>query len=613
MPSSSNSGASQLHKDHLHQILRDFFPGIKQAILEDIAAKMSQQRLDAGEILFRQDEDGDSFYVLLSGRLQAIVNENSNSENIAGEILKGESVGEMSLITGEKRSATVKAVRDSFLVKLSRSDFESLAAKEPKIIMAATKQVVKRLTNTIHRVSPRKSYSSIALFPLGRVKESDFMEDIFKAAKICSDVIRLNKGLLHQELSSDGDPDISLSNWLSEKETQHDLLFYQTEGDDSEWTRKSLRQADKILVIIHTEDGPGLTAEEEQLLQNNEMNCELVIIHPADTDYPQYTAEFLAKHNVKQHYHIREGNERDLHRLGRIITGNANALVLAGGGAKGFAHVGVFKALSEAKIPIDLVAGTSIGSIMGAAIAMGWEPDEVYSKCKQAFLKEKPLQDYTLPVISLVYGGRFQRVIKKYFNDIQIEDLWINFFCVSSNFSTSESVVHQQGTLYKALAASASIPGVLPPVVSGNHLLVDGGLINNFPVDIMRELYDCNIIGVDLNAEKQYDLNYDSIPSGWRYMAGKFLKLGKSYRIPGIATIMMKATILGSRKKQAEMKDEVDLFLKPPIERYKPLDMKAFDPLVKKGYEYAREILQDESLKNIVYVSESQDAVAAKD
>lgn len=604
MPSTSDLSQTPTKTKYLHEILKDFFPDISTSTLKDIAEKMNWQKLSAGERLFQQGDAGDSFYVLLSGRLKAIVNEGSPDEKVVGEILKGESVGEMSLITGEKRTASIRALRDSLLARLDKQDFEELAAKEPQVLMAASRQVIQRLTHSIHQIAPQKSYSSIAIFPVGEVDGATFAQNLFNAAKNYADVLKLDETLANQEVQTEADHDLGLTNWLSEKESQHEMLLYQSDGSDTEWTRTCLRQADKVLIIANAQDSPQPSTWEEEILhQNPELHCELVLVHPADTAYPTGTAGFFEKRNVSQHYHLREAKHKDFQRLARIITGKANALVLAGGGAKGFAHLGVFKALREANIPVDIVAGTSIGSIMAAGIAMDWAPEEVLAKSRQAFLVEKPLKDYTLPMVSLLYGNKFQQTIKKYFQDIRIEDLWINFFCVSSNFSTSEPVLHQQGPLHKALAASASIPGVLPPIVDGNSLLIDGGAFNNFPVDIMRQLYNCNIIGVDLNAEKEYKLNYDRIPSGWRYMISKFLRLGKRYRIPGIATIMMKATILGSRQKQSEMKKEVDLFMQPPVEGYKMLDMKAFDPLVKTGYEYASEMLKDEEVRSRVSVS----------
>lgn len=606
MPSTTNPSPSRLDIEYLNRFLKDFFPGLPETMRHEIKTKMTWHKLNAGEILFHQGDAGDSFYILLSGRLQAIVQINTPQENVVGEVVKGESVGEMALITGDPRTATIRAVRDSFLVKLGQEDFEKLALQDPSILRATSRQVIQRLNHSIHRVKPQKNYSNIAVLPLGNLTDKDFSEALYRAMDLCSQVLKIDQQLVQAEFDqSSEDHDDALTHWLSEKETQYDILLYLTTGKDNGWTRRCLRQTDKVLIVVDANAPDHIKAKEAQILKDYKGICELVIIHPPETSYPENTRRILERFQVQRHYHIRAGNQRDYQRIGRILSGKANALVLSGGGAKGFAHVGVYQALTETRIPIDIVAGTSIGSIMAAAIAMDWSPDDVWAKCREAFLKEKPLKDYTLPMVSLLYGRKFQQVIRKYFQDIQIEDLWINFFCISSNFSTSEPVLHHEGPLYKALAASASIPGVLPPIVEGNNLLVDGGLFNNFPVDIMRQLYDCHIIGIDLNAEKQYDLNYDRIPSGWRYMLSNFLRLGKRYRIPGIATILMKATILGSRQRQAEMREEVDLYLQPPVERYKLLDMKAFDPLVETGYQHARQVLSETDLSQVVYVEES--------
>ncbi len=600
---------SPTHSDseHLRKIISKLFPAIRPALVETISSKMKWQKLNAGETLFQQGDLGDSFYVLLSGRLKALVKEGSSAEHEVGEILKGESVGEMSLITGEKRTATIRAVRDSFVASLDRQGFQELMAADPQVLMEISKQIIQRLTNSIQRSPPRKSYSSVAIFPLGRVSGSSFTNDLLQVTLAHSQVKLIDKAGIAADLPSASAGDVQLTNWLSEMEAEYELILYQCDPADPDWSGRCLRQADKILIITHVDDEPEPSPDERALIKQLAAgDCELVILHPAETTYPQNTQKFLSSRKVHRHYHLREGKQEDFARLGRIVAGKANALVLAGGGAKGFAHIGIFRALQEKQIPIDIVAGTSIGSIMAAGIAMGWSPDTVQAKCRQAFLNDKPLKDYTLPMVSFLKGRRFQSVIRKYFQDINIEDLWINFFCISANFSSSEPVVHQSGPLYKALAASASIPGILPPVVEGNQLLIDGGVFNNFPVDVMRQLYDCHIIGVDLNAEKEYELNYLEVPDGWRYLLGNVLSLGRRYRLPGIATIMMKATILGSRQKQAEMQSEVDLYLKPPVERFRMMNMKAFDPLVKTGYEYANQLLQDERKMNQITTVRAQ-------
>jgi NTE family protein/lysophospholipid hydrolase len=294
------------------------------------------------------------------------------------------------------------------------------------------------------------------------------------------------------------------------------------------------------------------------------------------------------------------GDRNHMARLARMITDSGIGLVLSGGGARGFAHIGIFKAMKEMGLPIDMVCGTSIGSIIAAGIAIDYDLAHLLSQYRSAFVDEKPLSDYTLPVLSLIKGHKLQKVNRKYFKDYHIEDLWLNFFCVSSNYTTSELVIHDRGPVWKAVTASASIPGVLPPIVEGNHLLVDGGVVNNFPVDIMKSRYGGKLIGIDLKIEKEYKLNYDRLPGGWHLFFSRFLPFLRKYRTPGIATIMMKSTLLASAGHQRKMVEDLHLYLRPPVGNFGLLRLDEFDKIVQAGYTYARETLTPADLKSLV-------------
>ena len=320
-------------------------------------------------------------------------------------------------------------------------------------------------------------------------------------------------------------------------------------------------------------------------------------MYPSTTEFPTISHKIVANRPVKRHYNIRLDDTQHINRLARMVTDSGIGLILSGGGARGFAHIGIFKALKEMDLPIDMVCGTSIGGIIAAGIAIDYKLDFLLEQYKSAFVKYKPLNDYTLPVISLLKGHKLHKINRKYFKEFHIEDLWLNFFCISCNYTTSEIVVHDKGPVWKAVTASVSIPGVLPPVVEGNFLLVDGGVVNNFPVDIMKNKYGGKLIGIDLKVEKEYKLNYTNLPSGWYLFFSKFLPFMKRYKSPSIATIMMKSTLLASAQHQRKMIPDLDLYLRPPVADFGLLKLNDFDNIVEAGYNYATQTLTREDLK----------------
>jgi len=270
------------------------------------------------------------------------------------------------------------------------------------------------------------------------------------------------------------------------------------------------------------------------------------------------------------------------------VSGRALGLVLAAGAARGLAHFGVYKAMHEAGLAVDWVGGTSIGAIMGACIAKGWEIDELLANGRAAFTGASPFGDYTIPLISLLRGRRFERLLEKFLSGC-IEDLPIPFFAVSCNLDNGALNLHESGSLAAALRASASMAGVMPPAVVGGQLAVDGAVLNSMPVDLMQTKPVGRIVAVDLSPQKQYTVAFDRVPSPWAVLRGRLLPFARRYRVPSLMTLMLKATELGTLTRMREMGQRADLLLTPPVREFGIMDMKAYDRLVEVGYRHAQQ------------------------
>jgi len=262
----------------------------------------------------------------------------------------------------------------------------------------------------------------------------------------------------------------------SQLENEYDLIFLCCQLGDEDWMRSCARQSERIcLVTEFTETTANEISRGFLDVQHDHQMVDLFILHDDVDVCPISTQEYLDKIDANRHFHIRKSLGSEWNRWGRVINGRGVGLVLSGGGARAYAHVGVIRALKEANVPIDFIAGSSMGGIIGACLAMGQSLEEMETSIRKCFVKTNPLSDYTLPLQGLVKGKKVERLLRENFGKLEISDLWLPYFCVSTNLTTASPNLHTKGKVWRALRASISLPGVLPPVVAKEGVLVDGG------------------------------------------------------------------------------------------------------------------------------------------
>lgn len=592
----------RLRSYRLRAVLPRLFSGLDPALLEDMESYLEWLYLPRGGTLFRQGDPGSSLCVLLSGRLQAAVSQADGSFRIVGEVAPGETVGEMALFTGEPRSAEVTAVRDSELVKLSSASFKRLAAAYPQAVMEISRIVIERLRRNIRRQEPACHSTSIALLPAANdFPLEDFARSLVEALSASRSVLHLSSSRLDRMLTTPGlaqsavggAGSIRLEAWLDEQETRHDFLLYEADPRPTSWSRRCVRQADHILIVARGEDDPRPGALEQALLGGEESAAArslLVLTHDREAALPSGTEAWLEARRVSNHVHVRRRPE-DFRRLARLLSGKAVGLVLSGGGARGFAHLGVLQALEEAAVPVDLIGGTSMGAAMAAVYAMGVEIRAGVERSKDLFSRHRPFEEYTLPLMSLLAGRRLDDLLRELYGDTRIEDLWIGTFFVSTNLTTAEICVHRRGEVWRAVRASVAIPGMFLPVIAGENLLVDGGVVNNLPVDVMRRLCEGLVLAVNVSPKKDVRLSsgLERFPSPWQLLAARLNPFKQAPRVPGILQVLGRTTMLGSVHYGEAVKEQADFRLDLPLERFSILDFAAIDRIVAAGYSYARQ------------------------
>jgi predicted acylesterase/phospholipase RssA/CRP-like cAMP-binding protein len=572
------------------------FVELEGSALDDLADALEWQVLPGGETLFRAGDPADSLYVIATGRLRVLVESPEGGLRVVTEVGQGGHVGELALLTGEPRSATVVAVRDTELARLRRPAFDRLVDEHPRSMLALARFVAMRLQGS--STPAACSMKTVAVLPFAPDAPTErFAAELHGALAFHGRTLWIRPGELPGTLSdvapsperrSGGDP---ITRWLNEQEHEYRFVLYEASGENRDWTSRCLRQADRVLVVAHAGEArpsPWLSDMPESH-STRSGKLELVLVHPPGTMLPSGTSSWLALHPFVAHHHVRAGRRTDVERIARLLTGNAASLVLSGGGARAFAHIGVVRALEEAGIPIDRVGGVSGGAVIGAQLARGHDAASLAN-----INRGRWRVDYTFPLIALLAGRRAAQAARGWFGDERIEDLWIPYFCVSTNLSSAQLVIHRQGGVAQALLASIAIPGVLPPVASHGELLADGGLLNNLPVDVMRSLGTGRVIAVDCSPRFDMSLR---LPSGRLPGIGEILlSLARPKRStipPNIIRILQRAALVPSLELANRLGREVDLYLTPPVEQFDLFDFRSLDRIVDAGHRYAAQRLPE--------------------
>lgn len=591
--------------DLMARALQTLFGDLQPQTISDLIERIEIQRLARGQTLYRQGDPGGSLHLVLTGRLEVRVRSSDASLRLLARPQPGECVGEIALFTGEPRAATITAARDSTLGVLRQDDYERLVASRPELLTQLARRLVKRMSSSQMRPVAPATTRCIALRAVHPgIDSAAFARRLVAAVQGIRAAIVLDRDMAQAQLGANFDA-MALGRWLDEKELQHGVLIAITGADapqaaDGLWTQACLGHADRVLWLADARAEPSawnarnsvqsLDADASPADDWESGLHDLVLLHPGPTP-PRGTRDWIAPRPGLRHHHLRVDSAADFNRLARSLCDCSMALVLAGGGARGFAHLGVFRALQELQIPVDAVGGTSFGAMAASCLARGMSLEQMLQEAREAFGVKSPLADYTLPLVSLLRGGDLDRLLQRNLPQ-QIEDLWLPFFAVSSNLSRNQVQVHDRGALWRAVRASVSLPAILPPVIDDGDLLVDGGVLNNLPVDVMRERTRGTFVAVDLTVEQEYRLSGAELPSAMEVFKSWILPGRRGAPAPTLGRIIMKTSTLASRREVQSARSAAHLTLNMELAQFDMMDWPRYRQIVDIGHEQALPQLQ---------------------
>ncbi|XP_071754787.2 patatin-like phospholipase domain-containing protein 7a [Centroberyx gerrardi] len=646
-----------ISKTHFYEIMR-VEPTVVLNVAHTVVRRMSSfvrqidfaldwMAVEAGRAVYRQGEKSDSTFIVLSGRLRSVIMKEDGKKELTGEYGRGDLIGVVEALTHQNRATTVHAVRDSELAKLPEGALSSIKRKFPQVVTRLIHLLGQKILQQVNGPLTARSLalhtpgskwdagnqasnlSTVTVLPVSEeVPLTAFTLELQHALIAIGPTLLLTSDSIKQRLGAaalDSVHEYRLSSWLGQQEDIHRIVLYQTDYTLTPWTQRCIRQADCIIIVGLGEQDPAV-GELERMLEGSAVRAQkqLVLLHREDGPPPKGTVDWLNMRSwISRHLHLscprrvfskrslpklREMYQRvfqkpadrhsDFSRLARVLTGNAIALILGGGGARGCSQVGILRALSEAGIPVDLVGGTSIGSLMGALYAEDRSHSRMRMRAREWAMEMtsvfKKVLDLTYPVTSMFSGAAFNSSISNVFKGKQIEDLWIPYFNITTDITASAMRVHTDGSLWRYVRASMSLSGYLPPLCDpkDGHLLMDGGYINNLPADVARSMGAKVVIAIDVGSQDETNLtNYGDSLSGWWLLWKRLNPLAEKVKVLNMAEIQTRlAYVCCVRQLESVKSSDYCEYIRPPIDRYRTLEFGKFDEIAEVGYQHGKTV-----------------------
>ncbi|XP_030062468.1 patatin-like phospholipase domain-containing protein 7 [Microcaecilia unicolor] len=649
-----------ISKYNFYEIMRQQ-PSVVLSVAHTVVKRMSSfvrqidfaldwMALEAGRAVYRQGDKSDCTYIVLNGRLRSVIRLDDGKKQLTGEYGRGDLIGVVEALTHQPRATTVHAVRDSELAKLPEGALTSIKRRYPQVVTRLIHLLGEKILGNLQQVNgpltghgigfhtthskwdagnPASNLSTVAILPVSEdVPLMAFTLELKHALSAVGPTLLLTSDNIKQRLGSaalDSLHEYRLSNWLGQQEDNHRIVLYQSDSTLTPWTQRCIRQADCILIVGLGDQEPTV-GELEKMLENTAVRAQkqLVLLHKEDGPPPSRTVEWLNMRSwCSAHLHICcphrvfskrslpkliEMYERvcqkqldrhcDFSRLARVLTGNAIALVLGGGGARGCSQVGIIKAVKESGIPIDMIGGTSIGAFMGALYAEERSYNRMRIKAREWAMSMtsvlNKVLDLTYPITSMFSGAGFNKSIRCIFQDKQIEDLWIPYFTITTDITASAMRVHTDGSLWSYVRASMSLSGYMPPLCDpkDGHLLMDGGYINNLPADVARSMGAKVVLAIDVGSRDEMDLyNYGDALSGWWLLWNRWNPFVEKVKVLNMAEIQTRlAYVCCVRQLEMVKNNEYCEYIRPPIDRYGTLEFGKFDEISEVGYQHGKTV-----------------------
>ncbi len=523
--------------------------------LEQVAVSVD---LAAGEWLFHQGDAAEDLYLVRSGRLEVLVNGEPVRQLGAGTV-----VGELSLLIADTRTASVRARRDSHLLRISHAAFEQALSDDAQAMGAVATVLARRLASprpTGERKTPQPTLVAVVA-----------VDATAPAAEVADALVTQLRNHLKVAAPGEVGPES-----LERAEADNDRVVLVATTPDDAWWQFCVRQADHLVLVARS------SAEPLAVPPLGRTGADLVLIGSRLT-----SDRVIAWSEALEPWQITFADESEVptavRPLAARIAGRSVGVVMAGGGARSFAHIGVLKELAAAGVSVDRVAGTSAGSIIAALHALGHDAETIHAICYEEFVRRRPFSDYTLPTVSLAKGRRVRHAVQRHFADVRIEELPLQLRCASTDLRSRKAYAHRSGLVADAVLASIALPVLFPPRRHQDRLLVDGGILDNLPVGLLTERDEGPLVAVNISmggAERP--------PSG---PGAASAAPTRPQRVPSLGETLLRTMFIGSGGAVEAARDAGAVVVTPATLGVGLLEFHQLDRMVEAGREAGRAVL----------------------
>jgi len=464
-----------------------FFQAFSEEELLSIASRLQFRRYPKGAVVFAEGEPGDAMYLIQYGQVR-VVSDIATEKQVFAHLGPGAFFGEMALLSGEPRSAGIVVNMDAGLWVLSKEGFERLLAQQPSLALTFSRVLSQRLSESDRKAVQQAEQGPTLIALVGERAET-------LTTRLAEETGQ-HLALLDLMAPAAPRPEADSPASAAQHRPDYDYLAPSPAyaHDPEVLSREIAALADHYdRVVIRLPNHPDIVAMKAISL----VQAALCFI-PSDEAWVRQAAG-------DRFWPVRSSDDLEVARVARRLCRHTVGLALSAGSAHGLAHIGVLKVLEEARIPIDLIAGTSIGSLIGAIYAATGSLDRLFAFAEEAASRltvRGGLFDFAVPFRhGLVQGERVLRYIRRLVESKSFVALRTPLYVVAAELGTGREIIFDSGPVAEAVRASISIPGLFVPFYHQGHWLVDGGSVNPVPCSVLSHRGANRIIGVHVAAE----------------------------------------------------------------------------------------------------------------